>query len=138
MGYKIDYEVFEKITYEGIRKSPETLAFLKKEANEIFLEEAIKWEGAQELQEDRDDPELWCEYLRDAEKKLEKYLYRWFGDVNNQVSLRVYENKLPSEIVGIFQDYLDAIWERIDFESFSIELLEGIFEDHKQKKLEVK
>jgi len=138
MGYSIDYEVFEKITLKGIRNSAETLDFLKKEANEIFLEEAAKWEGSQELKEDRDDPELWCEYLRDAEKKLEKYLYRWFGDVNHQVSLNVYQDKLPYEIVAIFQGYLDEIWERIDFESFSSELLEDIFEDYKQKKLGVK
>lgn len=138
MGYKIDEEVFEKITLKGIRNSSETMAFLKKEALEIFTEEREKWEGDQETDEDRNDPELWYEYLTQAEKKLEKYLYRWFDDIRYSVDVKAHLDKIPPEIVGIFTSWIEDICERIKFEEFASELLEDIFHEHTEKKKEVK
>ena len=134
MCYSINSEVFEKITLRGIKGNQETMEFLTKQAEEIFTDERQKWEDDQESDEDRLDPELWCEYCNDAEKKLEKYLYRWFDDIRWSISLHAYEEKFPCEIVSIFKNYIEEICERISFEEFAGELIGDIFEQYTQKR----
>lgn len=129
MGYGIDIEIFEKITFEGIKSNEETFKFLKDQACEILKEEREKWEDDQETDEDRKDPELWYEYESSAEKKFEKYLTDWFDDIGRSICLTPYEKKLPWELVSIFDKYIDEIYSRISFEELAMQIVGQVFEE---------
>lgn len=134
MGYRIDSEIFQNIVERGIKNHPETLAFIKRQAAEILEEQRLLWEGKQTTQEEINDPEAWYDYFHDAKKKFEKYMYRWFEDVGHNISF--FENeKLPSSLLGIFNNFIDEIYDHLDFEGYSNEIMEEIFEDFRKSKL---
>lgn len=135
MGYPINTEIFQNIVEKAIRSHPETLAFLKRQALEILQDECLIWEGKQSTKEEIEDPEGWYDYLHDARKKFEKYLYRWFDDVGFNISFHYFDEKLPKEILGIFNSFIDEICERLDFEGYAWEIMDEIFEDFKETKI---
>ena len=132
MSYKLDSKVFEKITVEGIKSNPETMAFLRRQASEIFEDERLVWEASQNDLNDITDKNLWCEYSMTAERKLEKYLYRWFDDIKHSIGLTVYEEKLPFEIVEIFRRYIQEVVSFMNFEELAYELNEEVFIQYMQ------
>lgn len=138
MGYPINTEIFQNIIEKGIKNHPATYDFIKRQAAEILEEQRLIWEGKQATQEEIDDPEGWYDYLHDARKKFEKYMYRWFDDVGYNISIIEFQDKLPSEILNIFNNLLDEVYDHLNFEGYSWEIMDEIFEDFKDSKLGVK
>lgn len=124
----------EKITYAGIRRSKETLEFLKGQAKEIFEECRIDWINKHSAEEHKDE-ELYCEFEREAHKKFKKYIWNWFNDICQQLYCSFDYSKYPPSICGIFESILTEAVASIDLWQISEEIMGDVYSEWEKKTL---
>lgn len=124
----------EKISYTGIRRSKETLEFLKVQAKEIFEECRIEWMGKHNCEE-QDDPELYCEFEREAIKKFKKYVWNWFNDICDQLCFNFDHSQYPPSICGIFQSILSEAVASVELWQISEEIMRDVYSEWEKKTL---
>jgi hypothetical protein len=79
----------------GIKKSPETMGFLKEQAEIVLESEKNIWQMDQS-EIDLINPELFCEYENKAQVKLTKYLKSWLEDIF--FNIHIDNSKIPPSI----------------------------------------
>jgi hypothetical protein len=125
----MDHKEFDKIIYKAIKKSPETLDFLRGQAKEILDIEIREWKS-KNSEEDYKDPLNWGFYSPSVER-FDKYLYKWFSDVRNHVRVMNSEddNILPDQIKMIFEHFIDVVTDYVHFYDLSEELMIEAYEE---------
>lgn len=131
----MDTNTIEKIICQGIKNNPETMEFLRGEALAIFNISRLEWIAKQDSEEDLNNPDLWDEFVLQAKRKFEKYVFKWFGQLSDEISFTALYKQIPYSIMSIFSSLIEEALSYAMFYEISIPLIEEIYERFRNENL---